>query len=82
MIKVITIDREYGSGAADIAATLAAPLVWKLWDELLTIEMARITGCDCPAVEEREERLDSFQGVHARQLQRYGECSGGEDGGR
>jgi hypothetical protein len=32
MIKVITIDREYGSGAADIAATLAARLGWKLWD--------------------------------------------------
>ncbi len=60
MIKVITIDREYGSGAAEIAATLAARLGWKLWDELLTIEIARITGCDCPAVEEREERRDAL----------------------
>ena len=42
MIKIITIDREYGSGAADIAATLAAWLGWKLWDELLTIEIARV----------------------------------------
>jgi cytidylate kinase len=58
MINIITIDREYGSGAADIAATLAARLGWKLWDELLTIEIARITGCDCPAVAEREERRD------------------------
>jgi hypothetical protein len=40
MIKIITIDRD-GSGAADIAATLAARLGWKLWDELLTIEIAR-----------------------------------------
>jgi cytidylate kinase len=60
MIKVITIDREYGSGAADIAATLAARLGWKLWDQLLTIEIARITGCDCPAVEQREERRDAL----------------------
>ena len=60
MIKIITIDREYGSGAADIAATLAARLGWKLWDELLTIEIARIMGCDCPAVEEREERRDAL----------------------
>ena len=60
MIKIITIDREYGSGAADIAATLAARLGWKLWDELLTIEIARILGCDCPAVEEREERRDAL----------------------
>jgi len=58
MIKVITIDREYGSGAAAIASKLAARLGWKLWDELLTIEIARIMGCDCPAVEEREERRD------------------------
>jgi cytidylate kinase len=58
MIKVITIDREYGSGAADIAAKLAARLGWKLWDELLTTEIARILGCDGRAVEEREERRD------------------------
>jgi cytidylate kinase len=60
MIKVITIDREYGSGAADIAATVAARLGWKLWDQLLTVEIARITGCDRPAVEEREERRDAL----------------------
>jgi Cytidylate kinase-like family len=60
MIKIITIDREYGSGAAEIAATLAARLGWKLWDELLTIEIARILGCDCPAVEAREERRDAL----------------------
>jgi cytidylate kinase len=60
MIKIITIDREYGSGAADIAAKLAARLGWKLWDELLTTEIARIMGCDRPAVEEREERRDAL----------------------
>lgn len=60
MFKVITIDREYGSGASDIAAKLASRLGWKLWDELLTIEIARILGCDCPAIEEREERRDSL----------------------
>jgi cytidylate kinase len=60
MIKIITIDREYGSGAAEIAATLAARLGWKLWDELLTIEIARILGCDCLAVEQREERRDAL----------------------
>ncbi len=60
MINIITIDREYGSGAADIAAALAARLGWKLWDELLTVEIARILGCDCPVVEEREERRDAL----------------------
>jgi len=60
MINVITIDREYGSGAADIARTLADRLGWKLWDELLTTEIARIMECDCRAVEEREERRDAL----------------------
>ena len=58
MIKIITIDREYGSGAADIAAKLASRLGWKLWDELLATEIARIQGCDGPAIEEREEHRD------------------------
>jgi cytidylate kinase len=60
MINVITIDREYGSGAQQIASKLAARLGWKLWDELLTIEVARILECDCPTVEEREERRDAL----------------------
>jgi CMP/dCMP kinase len=60
MINVITIDREYGSGAAVIAGKLASRLGWKLWDELLTIEIARIMGCDCPTVEQREERRDAL----------------------
>jgi len=60
MVKIITIDREYGSGAAEIAAKLATRLGWKLWDELLTVEIARLTGCDCPAVAEREERRDAL----------------------
>ncbi len=61
MIRVITIDREYGSGGPDIAARLAERLGWKLWDQLLTNEIARQMECDCRTVEEREERRDSFQ---------------------
>jgi cytidylate kinase len=60
MINVITIDREYGSGAADIACKLAQRLGWKLWDQLLTTEIARTMDCDCQAVEEREERRDAL----------------------
>jgi cytidylate kinase len=58
MINVITIDREYGSGAATIAGKVAARLGWKLWDELLTIQIASLMDCDCETVEEREERRD------------------------
>ena len=58
MIRVITIEREYGSGGADIARKVAERLGWKLWDRLLTDEIARLMECDCRAVEEREERKD------------------------
>jgi cytidylate kinase len=60
MINVITIDREYGSGAAEIAEKLARRLGWKLWDQLLTTEIARVMDCDCRAVEEHEERRDAL----------------------
>jgi cytidylate kinase len=58
MIRVITIDREYGSGGAEIASSLAARLGWKLWDQLLTNEIARLMECDCGAVEKHEEKRD------------------------
>ena len=58
MIRIITIDREYGSGAADIARKLAERLAWQLWDQKLTDEVARRMGCDCRAVEEHAERKD------------------------
>jgi cytidylate kinase len=58
MIRVITIEREYGSGGADIARTVSDRLGWKLWDQLLTNEIARLMDCDCKAVEAREEKRD------------------------
>jgi|SRR5579871_112155 len=60
MIRIITIDREYGSGAAEIARKLADRLGWTLWDERLTNEIARLMDCDCRAVEEREEQRDAL----------------------
>ena len=58
MIRVITIEREYGSGGGVIAEMLATRLGWKLWDQLLTQEIARRMDCDCRAVEKHEERED------------------------
>ena len=57
-IRLITVEREYGSGGGDIAAELAGKLGWKLWDQLLTEEIARRLDCDCAAVEKHEERKD------------------------
>jgi len=58
MIRVITIEREYGSGGADIARRLADRLGWKLWDQLLTDQIARLLDCDRRAVEQHSEVRD------------------------
>ncbi len=58
MIKILTIEREYASGAADIAKKTAERLGWKLWDQLLTDEIARYLECDRRHIEEKEERRD------------------------
>jgi cytidylate kinase len=58
MIKVLTIEREYGSGAVDIARKVAEHMGWKLWDQLLTTEIARRLACDSLHVERHEERRD------------------------
>ena len=58
MTRIITIEREYGCGAAGIARELAARLDWKLWDQLLTQEIARFAHCDQSEVKRREERRD------------------------
>ncbi len=68
MIRVITIEREYGSGGGDIAAAVAARLGWKLWDQLLTEEIARRMDCERRAVEEHEEKRDP---VHSRLLKAF-----------
>jgi len=58
MIKIITIEREYGCGGGEIAQLLAKRLGWKLWDQLLTEEIARLADCPKAVVEVREERTD------------------------
>src|SRR5271167_1096450 len=58
MIRVITVEREYGSGGAEIAKRIANRLGWKLWDQLLTNEIARQMECECRVVEEHEEKRD------------------------
>jgi cytidylate kinase len=58
MIKIITIEREYGSGGGEIAQRVATQLEWKLWDQLLTEEIARLADCPKAVVEGREEKTD------------------------
>jgi cytidylate kinase len=58
MIRIVTIEREYGCGGGEIAQRLADHLGWKLWDQLLTEEIARLADCPKKVVEQREERND------------------------
>src|ERR1700683_611162 len=58
MIRIVTIEREYGSGGGEIAHLLAKHLGWKLWDQDLTEEIARLANCPKTVVENREERTD------------------------
>jgi cytidylate kinase len=58
MFRIVTLEREYGCGCAGIAAELAGRLRWKLWDHLLTEEIAKQANVDCGTVERREEKVD------------------------
>jgi len=56
--RIVTLEREYGCGAAGIAEKLATRLGWTLWDQRLTQEIARLAHSEKSAVEKREERRD------------------------
>jgi cytidylate kinase len=58
MINIVTVEREYGSGGGEVAALLAKRLGWKLWDQELTEEIARLANCPKSVVEGREEKTD------------------------
>jgi cytidylate kinase len=60
VVRIITIEREYGSGAGAISKALADRLGWKLWDEDLTARIAARLKCAPKLVEQREERVDSM----------------------
>jgi cytidylate kinase len=60
MKQILLIDREFGSGGATIAAMLAARLKWKLFDEELTREIARVANIPEELCRKREGRKDPF----------------------
>ena len=77
MFRIITVEREYGCGAGEIARQLASQLGWKLWDRDLTAEIARVAHVDSSAVSMCEERVDStfqrlvkvfWRGSHERSM--------------
>jgi cytidylate kinase len=58
--NTLTIEREYGSGGTEIASEIAEHLGWKLWDQLLTTEIAHRLECPKMHVEEHEESIDTL----------------------
>jgi cytidylate kinase len=60
VIRTITVEREYGAGGGVIAKKLAERLGWKLWDQELTCEIARVAQVDQAVVERMDERCDSL----------------------
>jgi cytidylate kinase len=57
-VRTITVEREYGSGGALIARRIAEHLGWKLWDEELTAEIARLAKVDQKTARLCDERVD------------------------
>ncbi len=60
MVRVITVEREYGSEGAEFAHRLAARLQWKLIDRCLVEEIAQKVNVPPRLVENCDERLDPW----------------------
>jgi cytidylate kinase len=59
MFRIVTLEREFGSGGGGIACELARRLGWKLWDQQLTCEIAKRAQVTESAVALCDERVDS-----------------------
>jgi cytidylate kinase len=57
-VRIITVEREYGSGGAMIARQLADRLGWKIWDQDLTAEIARVANVDQEAAQRCDMHVD------------------------
>ena len=59
-VRIITLEREYGSGGANHREEIADRLGWKLWDEEITAEIARAAEVDPQIPERCDERVDTL----------------------
>ena len=60
MKQILLIDREFGAGCSHISEKIAARLGWKLFDEALTQEIARLAKIPVDVSRRREERTDPW----------------------
>lgn len=58
MFKIIALEREYGAGGSLVARELARRKGWRLLDQELTCEIARLAGVHEKTVAQRSERCD------------------------
>jgi cytidylate kinase len=78
MKRILVIEREYGAGGSDIAERTSKRLGWKLLDQELTAEIARLAKVKPDVCQKREERVDPWtyrlakvfwRGSHERSVQ-------------
>ncbi|HUZ05228.1 MAG TPA: cytidylate kinase-like family protein [Acidobacteriaceae bacterium] len=60
MVRVITVEREYGSRGAEFARQLAQRLGWELVDNCLVEEIAKRANVPAALAAQRDERLDPW----------------------
>ena len=58
MFRIITVEREYGSGGSLVAAELARRKGWELLDQQLTSEIAKLASVEPRVVACHEEKCD------------------------
>ncbi len=71
-VRVITISREYGSGGGAIARVLAQRLGWRLVDNALIEEIAKIAGVTAGVAERLDESVDPWFHRLTKELWRGG----------
>jgi cytidylate kinase len=60
MVKLITVEREFGSGGADFAQHLGERLGWRVVDRCLIEEVAAEAGVSAELAEQCDEQLDPW----------------------
>lgn len=58
--QILIIEREYGCGAVEVAAHAARRLGWRLLDQELTVEIAKLAKLPPEECARHEERMDSW----------------------
>jgi cytidylate kinase len=73
-LKVLTVAREYGSGGARIAGTVAGSLGWKLLDWEIIDRIARAAYVEHDLVRHYDERVDSWLSRVNEEAYSVGNC--------